>query len=207
VFGDRLWQTNGVGSLEAFSDPERRIVRAALERRLNSPRTSSAGRLFDAVASLLGICQRSAFEGQAAMALEFAAEGYTEEARYPFQIVDRGSSTAVIDWAPMIRAMLRDRRAAVAVGSIAAMFHNTLADAIVDVAKRCGERRVVLTGGCFQNRLLAERSIVRLKLEGFVPYWPRRVPPNDGGIALGQIAAAMFASERSAGSDVSGGAG
>ena len=80
------------------------------------------------------------------------------------------------------------------VGRISAIFHNTLVEVIVRVSELCGESRVVLTGGCFQNRLLAERAIRRLRSEGFVPYWHERVPPNDGGIALGQIAA--LASER-----------
>ena len=70
-------------------------------------------------------------------------------------------------------------------------FHNTLCAIIVDVAKLCGERRVVLTGGCFQNKYLTERTITMLRAEGFLPYWHQRVPPNDGGIALGQIYACM----------------
>jgi hydrogenase maturation factor HypF (carbamoyltransferase family) len=70
---------------------------------------------------------------------------------------------------------------------IAAKFHNTLAELIVETAARVGEKRVVLSGGCFQNRYLSERVITRLETEGFHPYWHQRVPPNDGGIALGQI--------------------
>jgi hydrogenase maturation protein HypF len=76
-------------------------------------------------------------------------------------------------------------------GEISAKFHNTLAEAIVGVAQRFGERRVVLTGGCFQNRYLAERAVTRLRTEGLQPYWHQRVPPNDGGIALGQVVAAL----------------
>jgi hydrogenase maturation protein HypF len=73
---------------------------------------------------------------------------------------------------------------------IAAKFHNGLAEAAVEVARRIGENRVVLSGGCFQNRCLTERVVHRLREEGFRPYWHQRVPPNDGGIALGQIAVA-----------------
>jgi hydrogenase maturation protein HypF len=73
---------------------------------------------------------------------------------------------------------------------IAAKFHNTLAEMIVAVAGRGGERRVVLSGGCFQNKYLTEQTVRRLEEEGFRPYWHQRIPPNDGGIALGQVAAA-----------------
>ena len=196
VFGERLWERHDIRPLGEFSGTERRIIRAALEKGLNTPRTSSAGRLFDAVASLLDIRHRSVFEGQAAMALEFAADGHETDERYPFEIAREGSSARVIDWAPMIRAILRDTGAAVPVGRISSTFHNTLVDMIACVSRLSGESRVVLTGGCFQNRLLTERAIRRLRAEGFVPYWHERVPPNDGGLALGQIAAAVLASER-----------
>jgi hydrogenase maturation protein HypF len=75
-------------------------------------------------------------------------------------------------------------------GLVSARFHNTLAEAIVAVAKQVGQERVVLTGGCFQNRYLTERTVRRLTQEGFRPYWHQRIPPNDGGIALGQLVAA-----------------
>jgi hydrogenase maturation protein HypF len=81
----------------------------------------------------------------------------------------------------------------VASGKISAKFHNALAESVVAVAKRAGERRVALSGGCFQNRYLTERIVNRLCAEKFQPYWHQRVPPNDGGIALGQIIAALRA--------------
>jgi hydrogenase maturation protein HypF len=93
----------------------------------------------------------------------------------------------------MIETILRDIRDGVATGEISARFHNTLAELIVAVAQSAGEERVVLSGGCFQNRYLTERSVRRLQAEGFRPYWHQRVPPNDGGIALGQIVAARCA--------------
>ena len=83
--------------------------------------------------------------------------------------------------------MIRDRDAGVAVGVICARFHNTLAEAIVEVAKKIGASRVALTGGVFQNRYLTERAFRRLESEGFKPFTHQRVPPNDGGIALGQM--------------------
>jgi hydrogenase maturation protein HypF len=91
----------------------------------------------------------------------------------------------------MIRAILDDAARGAAVGQLSATFHNTLAEMMVAVARRVGRERVVLTGGCFQNARLAERAVVRLAAEGFRPYWHRRVPPNDGGLALGQIVAAV----------------
>ena len=91
----------------------------------------------------------------------------------------------------MVEAILADVRAGVSIGIISARFHNALVEGIVAVAKHSEQRRVVLSGGCFQNRYLAERAVRHLQAEGFRPYWHRRVPPNDGGIALGQIVAAL----------------
>ena len=93
----------------------------------------------------------------------------------------------------MIQELLHDLRAGLGVWEIAAKFHNALAECIVAVAQRVGEHRVVLTGGCFQNKYLTERAVNRLRSEGFSAYWHQRVPPNDGGIAVGQIAAAARA--------------
>ncbi len=94
----------------------------------------------------------------------------------------------------MIEAILIDIKAGVAIGEISAKFHKALVEAIVAVAKQIGESRVVLSGGCFQNRYLTERAVRRLEAEGFWPYWHQRVPPNDGGIALGQVIAARHIS-------------
>lgn len=96
----------------------------------------------------------------------------------------------IIDWEPMIWGLLEDVRCRVPVGLMAAKFHNTLVEAMVAVARLIGVEPVVLTGGCFQNRYLTERAVQRLVAEGFRPYWHQRIPPNDGGIALGQIMAA-----------------
>jgi hydrogenase maturation protein HypF len=189
VFGDGLFEMAGLAPLQACSGQERAIFRAMLRRRLNTPQTSSAGRIFDAVAAIVGLRQLSRFEGQAAMELEFAIGEVETDAAYPFLLADR-RAPIVVDWEPMARAILDDVGRAVATGRIAARLHNTLVEMLVAVARRVGEERVVLSGGCFQNRYLAERAIERLAAEGFRPYWHQRVPPNDGGIALGQIVAA-----------------
>jgi len=102
----------------------------------------------------------------------------------------------VIDWEPMVRKIVHETRIHTDVGLIAAKFHNTLADMVVDIARRVGEPRVLLTGGCFQNRYLTERTVGALREAGFSAYWHQRVPPNDGGIALGQVIAARQIIER-----------
>ena len=159
---------------------------------LNSPTTTSAGRLFDAVASLIHLRQRVSFEGQAAMELEFALDGIETEEAYSLSISKGDERLPLrLDWAPTIRAILQDVESGAQACHVSARFHNGLAEAIVEVAKRIGEERVVLSGGCFQNRYLTERAVRRLQTEGFRVYWHQRVPPNDGGIALGQVMAAL----------------
>jgi hydrogenase maturation protein HypF len=166
-----------------------------LEKEINSPVTTSAGRLFDAVASLCGLRQKISFEGQAAMELEFAAMQAETQETYMFDIasvpaLEAGTETAVVDWEPLIRAIARDVRTSVSAAEIARKFHNTLAEIILAVARQIGETRVALTGGCFQNRVLLEETVKRLQNAGFNPIWHQRIPPGDGGIALGQIVAA-----------------
>jgi hydrogenase maturation protein HypF len=129
------------------------------------------------------------FEGQAAMELEFALEGIKSDARYDLPLVARGAKL-VLDWSLMVHSILTDVNGGVSVAEISAKFHNALAEAVVEVARIFGLTRVVLSGGCFQNRYLTERTVTRLRAEKFQPYWHQRVPPNDGGIALGQIFAA-----------------
>jgi hydrogenase maturation protein HypF len=175
----------------AFSEKDRGILLAVLRNGINTPRTSSAGRLFDAVASLLGIRQIANHEGQAAMELEFALAGVETNDEYSFAIT-RTSGPAVVDWEPMVRTILGNIEDGRAVSEISAKFHNTLASVIAKMALELGESRVVLTGGCFQNRYLTEKTVSRLECAGLRPYWHQRIPPNDGGIALGQVAAAEY---------------
>ena len=190
--------------VRAFSRAELASLRTMLARRLNSPLTSSAGRLFDAVASLTGLRQQTRFEGQAAMELEFALDGIQTDECYPFSIeTPRPSATPdsalptphsalVVDWSPLVGEIIAEVKRGVPAGLISARFHNTLAEIMVAVARRTGQERVVLSGGCFQNRYLTERAVGRLQSEGFRPYWHQRIPPNDGGIALGQVVGALW---------------
>jgi hydrogenase maturation protein HypF len=176
---------NDPATLRAFTPAELTPLRQMLSGKVNCPLTSSAGRLFDAVASLVGLRQQASFEGQAAMELEFAIADCATDEAYDIPKRDAG----VLDWEPMVVAILEDLARKCPVGEISAKFHNALVEAIVAMARRVGEDCVVLSGGCFQNQYLTERTIRRLSEEGFRPYWHQRVPPNDGGIALGQIAA------------------
>jgi hydrogenase maturation protein HypF len=177
-----------ISGSRAFTGSEPPILRQMLEKGIHCPRTSSAGRLFDAVASLMGLRDEVSFEGQAAMELEFRAAADIEDC---FDYAIRREEVLVIDWEPMIRQIVEARDSRVPPSLIAARFHNTLARIIVDVAQRIGERRVLLSGGCFQNRYLTERTVQLLAYSGLTAYWHQRVPPNDGGIALGQIVAAL----------------
>jgi hydrogenase maturation protein HypF len=190
ALGDALFQTSRLAPFDTFTSREMAWMRRMLEQRLNTPLTSSAGRLFDAVASIVGLRQRVRFEGQAAMELEFALDGVEIDEAYETRLVAHGDGPAVVDWAPLVDGVLDDVARGTAVGRISAKFHNALADAIVSVARHVGEPRVMLTGGCFQNRYLTERAVRRLREDNFRPYWHQRIPPNDGGIALGQIVAA-----------------
>ena len=139
------------------------MLRGMLATGTGVARSSSAGRLFDGVAALTGLRRRSGFEGQAAMDMEFAAMEVEDEGVYPFALAERP-----VDWAPMIEAIATDLGSSVPAAHIARRFHNTLTEMIVAVAKREGLARVCLTGGCFQNRLLAERTIDRLLEDGLL---------------------------------------
>jgi hydrogenase maturation protein HypF len=191
VFGDRLLTMPELVPCQTFSARELHLICTMLRQGLNAPLTSSVGRLFDAMAAIVGFHQMSSFEGQAAMALEFAAQGQATEATYPYGLT--AGAPLLVDWQPMVCRVFDDLRQRVPVGEIAAKFHHTLVDALVAVARRVGERRIVLTGGCFQNRYLTERAVYRLRAAGFTPYWHQHVPPNDGGLALGQVIAALRA--------------
>ena len=187
IFGEQLWEH--VDLATAFERAELSLIRQMLEKRVNAPLTSSAGRLFDAVAGLIGLRSRASFEGQAAMELEFAVQPGVDSA-YSFVLNDE--VPFVLDWQPAIAEIIADLRRGQTRATISAKFHNMLAEMIVAVARKTAEQKVVLSGGCFQNRYLTERAIHRLAAEGFRPYWHQRIPPNDGGISLGQVFATMM---------------
>jgi len=154
-----------------------------------SPRTSSCGRLFDAVSAVLGVRRRITYEGQAACELEAACEA-DERGRYEFAF--EGDNILV---APTVRAVCAEQDRGVSVGRIAARFHNTVAAIIVETCLRLraetGLEEVALSGGVMQNRLLLARALPALEQKGFRVRLHSKVPPNDGGICLGQAACAI----------------
>ena len=188
MFGEDAFAVSHIASLAAFSAEELRVIASMLKRGVNSPLTSSMGRLFDGVASLIGLRQRCAFEGQAAMELEFAISQAAADETYLAEL--REGDPLILDWQPMLQAILQDAVAGVSAGTIAARFHNSLAGAIGTVARRLGVEKVALTGGCFQNKYLTDCAVRHIEMCGCRPYWHQRIPPNDGGIALGQLMAA-----------------
>jgi len=191
IFSDKAF-TLDLPVVRAFTATELGPLQTMLRQRLNTPTTTSAGRIFDAFASLLNLRQVASFEGQAAMELEFALAGTKDDNSYPYVIRDE-SDALWMDWEPVVRAVMTEPVSDP--GIVSARFHNTLVDMAVEVAKRMGEKNVVLSGGCFQNRYLTERMVSRLRASGYRPYWHQRVPPNDGGLALGQIMAAQLQGE------------
>ena len=200
LYGDRVFQRDDLAPLKAFSPRELATLRGMLAQGIHSPLTTSVGRLFDVVAAIIDLCQQIRFEGQAAMALEFALEGIETDEAYPLPLII-SSPPAILDWAPLVEKVLYDVAQDVPVGMISVKFHNALSDAIIAVARYVNTEKVALTGGCFQNKYLTECAVTRLQAAGFRPYWHQRVPPNDGGIALGQLVAA---SQRKVWSNVSG---
>jgi hydrogenase maturation protein HypF len=194
LYGDALCDLTELPPVQAFAAAELSVLRTMLAKGVNTPRTSSAGRLFDALAAILGLRQRCHFEGQAALELEFALDGVKTDEHYPVG-VHAGAREAydralTVDWAGLVLGVLEDARRGVPRDRVAAKCHNTMVEAMVAVARRVGEEHIVLTGGCFQNKYLTERAIQRLRFEGLEVHWHRQIPPNDGGIAVGQILAA-----------------
>ncbi len=169
-----------------------------IEQGVNAPLTSSAGRLFDAIAALAGLRMRMSFEGQAAMELESLAAGEPDSG-YPHAI-DEGAPEntpgmiPVLDTRPMIQAAAADARRRAGPGTIARRFHAGLAAAICAMCSRLRDQTaladVVLTGGVFLNAVLTLDCERQLTLMGFRVYRHRLVPPNDGGLSLGQLYAA-----------------
>ena len=166
------------------------MLKQMAARGINSPLTSSVGRLFDAVASLLDVRDAVGYEGQAAIELEAMAAS-VDSGGYKFELDETG---VIIDAAPVIRQLVSDLLSGVPAAVVSGRFHLGVAQMIEKVARRVRERerldRVALSGGVFQNRLLVEKTHQLLSLSGFEVFTHRRVPPGDGGIALGQAAVA-----------------
>ena len=187
IFGEKLFEEK-IEFINIFSEQEKKILLQMLKNKINSPLTSSVGRLFDAVAFLTGIKRTTSYEGEAAMMLEFAAASNIPD-YYPFDLLP--GEVLIIDWQKMIETILDEMKNNVSPKIISAKFHNTLVESICSVAEKSHEEKIVLSGGVFQNAYLLEHTVHRLRTSGFNPYWHQRIPTNDGGISLGQVAIAM----------------
>ena len=208
IFGDEVFDMDHLIPIQMFSAAELTIMRKMFVKAINVPRTSSVGRLFDAIASIVGLRQNIKFEGQAAMELEFAIrKDQSTNKKYEFRIqrsgsssknMDNYSSPLIIDWEPMIKDILDDLKQKAPIEHISTKFHNTLINFIITIVNKFKEKQIVLSGGCFQNKYLLENTILQLRAMNMSPYWHQRIPPNDGGIALGQavVAANHFKSIR-----------
>jgi len=171
------------------------IILGMIEKKINSPLASSMGRFFDGVSSLLGICDVNTYEGQAAMELESMARDLSSSFRnlrvqnYRYEIQEeRGRFIVEPGW--IVRGIVEDLQRRVPVSVIASKFHNSIADIVKEVSLRIKERtgigKVALSGGVFQNRLLLGLILRKLTERGFICYYQKKIPPNDGGISLGQ---------------------
>ncbi|MCA9915232.1 MAG: carbamoyltransferase HypF, partial [Anaerolineae bacterium] len=167
-----------------LSETELRLLYQQIERSINTPLTSSVGRLFDVISSLVGVCQGATYEGQAAIELEAIVDP-TERGEYPLPQTAQG-----IDPTELLHAVLMDLQNGIAPENIAGRFHNSIAACIVRTCERLaqetGIREIVLTGGVFQNTTLLSKTAPLLETANLQVYTHRRVPPNDGGLALGQ---------------------
>ncbi|MCX6375758.1 MAG: carbamoyltransferase HypF, partial [Armatimonadetes bacterium] len=185
--GENMDIVPGVSADEAYA------VGLQIERGLNAPLTSSMGRLFDAVSALLGVCGEVTYEGQAAIELEAASAGPTDET-YPWRLLEDPSGGFEIDVRPMIAEIVEDVRRGVSLGTVSSRFHSTIADIAVktccEIQDAGGPSKVALSGGVFQNALLVGMVIGGLENQGFEVFRHSKVPCNDGCISLGQAAVA-----------------
>jgi hydrogenase maturation protein HypF len=171
-------------------DPRKlRVILMMVQRKVHSPRTSSCGRLFDAVAALVGLRAKVNYEAQAAIELEMAAHDSMDEGAYPFDVIPANSgwqigTRSLFDW------LIADMGKGASVPDMSRRFHNGLVAVLVELAERIREKhelsRVCLSGGCFQNVLLFESLLAALRKQKFAVYFHSQVPPGDGGISLGQ---------------------
>ncbi|HYB99945.1 MAG TPA: carbamoyltransferase HypF [Candidatus Limnocylindrales bacterium] len=197
------WRVALAHLLDAGLDPGRHLpevpgdllhmVGAMIRTRAHSPDTTSAGRLFDAAAALLGVRRDVSYEGQAAIELEWLATTADAEEAFPF-VLERRADALVVDTRPLIQAMMRGVSASLPQAQLARSFHATVADIVACVVARLrsetGIEDVALTGGVFQNALLFDMTVRRLERSGLRVHAHGRVPAGDGGLALGQLAVA-----------------
>ncbi|RJQ53778.1 MAG: carbamoyltransferase HypF [Nitrospiraceae bacterium] len=194
IYGDDMMDLN-IDLVKTLENDKWHILKQMIEKGVNSPLTSSAGRIFDAVSALLGIRKEIYYEGQAAIELETKADP-ADKGRYEIAYKEHDGKTEIV-LVPLIKGIVSDLAKGTGVDTISARFHNTMAGIVLDVClklkKHTGTDRVALSGGVFQNSLLMEKTCKLLDENGFKVYTHRRVPTNDGGLSLGQ---AIIANER-----------
>ncbi|MFH0810953.1 MAG: carbamoyltransferase HypF [Pseudomonadota bacterium] len=181
--------------LKGVDAEARRLLPRMIDRGVNSPLTSSCGRLFDAVAALCGLRSRVAYEGQAALELEQAMAPAGGGRPFPFSLSRDEAGCIIIDFLPTVRQIALEVARSTPVGEISLRFHLTVIEALAEAAselrRETGIGEAALSGGCFQNRFLLARLSGRLAEKGFTKiYTQTQVPSNDGGISLGQAVAA-----------------
>ena len=190
VYGENVYDL-GIPFLEKSDQKKARIIFEVIAKKINSPQTSSLGRLFDGVAALLGIRDRAAFEGQAAMELEMAAKGFSSQC-YDFHWGP--GPVRVVSIGPIFEGIVEDLRKGKGIGEISGKFHSTLVRGFsrmcAEIRKETGIESVALSGGSFQNKILFEGLLRQLQVAGFDVLDHRLAPCNDGGLALGQAVSA-----------------
>lgn len=187
--GEDLFKPEYAQLLKNFSYREIKLLHGLLKKQLNSPQTTSIGRLFDAFASLLDLCQINEFEGQAAMALEACAMNESVNDVYSMAIIEE--ECLIIDWQPMLENVLADL-GKLPKSQIAARIHHSFASWVFAIAEKTSASRLVLSGGCFQNAYLVEAIVNSKSANQYSLFRHAQIPPNDGGLALGQIYASQY---------------
>ncbi len=198
LYGEGALLREDLAPVQALSPTERRVLAQMLDRGIHAPWTTSAGRLFDALAAALNICRQRTYEGQPALELEMAATA-GGEACYQVDVHTHRHSL-VLDAVGLFRQAVEDYLEGTSPGQVAARFHASLAQAAVQLCRAAREQTglnlVALSGGVWQNALLVSRTLDLLRADGFTVLQHRLVPPNDGGIALGQVAVAAALAAR-----------
>jgi len=189
--------------LEQVDNIERRVIAQQIEKRINSPLTSSAGRLFDTISAIIGVRERIDYDGQAAIELELVAAGEDQDSQsYPF-FIGQEEGVRIVRMQETILSIMRDLRGGISTATISLRFHRTVAEIIAkmctQIAQQTDLHRVVLSGGVLQNRLLARLATTTLEDQGLEVFSHHRIPCNDGGISLGQAVIAHFVSEETGG--------
>jgi hydrogenase maturation protein HypF len=186
-------ETDGLPFLQKLDQQTVNIIKQQVDKHINTPLTSSMGRLFDAVDSLIVIRWDVTYEAQAAMEMEVLSKAYMELAEpYPY-VIDQAGIVCLKD---LLYAIIQDVRENESAGLIGARFHKTIASMAVDISKRARTKtdlnEVALSGGVWQNEILLDLVRFGLQQEGFIVYFHKQVPTNDGGLALGQAVVANF---------------